>query len=98
MTIPKCTEHLFPLHNDIKTQQSTKKEEEECDDGWTKVGDVPVRTFKVIVLGDSGVGKTCLTLRLCAGEFPKTTYNTIGVDVKVKRMNVSGENVDLQVI
>ncbi|KAA8594468.1 hypothetical protein FQN60_011603 [Etheostoma spectabile] len=27
------------------------------------------RTFKVLVIGDSGVGKTCLTHRLCAGEF-----------------------------
>jgi len=95
MTIPKCTNH-FLGSNDIKSTDEIPKEEEECDDGWTKVGEVPIRTFKVIFLGDSGVGKTCLTLRLCAGVFPKTTYNTIGVDVKVRRMIVSGENVDLQ--
>uniref|UniRef100_A0A0E9VRM6 Uncharacterized protein n=1 Tax=Anguilla anguilla TaxID=7936 RepID=A0A0E9VRM6_ANGAN len=30
----------------------------------------PLRTriFKIIVIGDSGVGKTCLTYRFCAGK------------------------------
>ena len=27
-------------------------------------------TFKIIVVGDSGVGKTCLTYRFCSGKFP----------------------------
>ena len=43
------------------------------------------KTFKIIVIGDSGVGKTCLTYRFCSGKFPSTpTDATIGVDFREK--------------
>lgn len=32
-----------------------------------------LRVFKIIVIGDSGVGKTCLTFRFCSGKFPGKT-------------------------
>ena len=41
------------------------------------------RPLKVIVIGDSGVGKTCLTFRFCSGHFPSSaTEATIGVDFR----------------
>lgn len=33
---------------------------------------------KILVLGDSGVGKTCLTLRFCEDNFIPQYYTTIG--------------------
>ena len=42
------------------------------------------RTFKIIVLGESGVGKTCLSFRFCAGKFPLITEATIGLDFRKK--------------
>ena len=42
------------------------------------------RTFKIIVLGESGVGKTCLSFRFCAGKFPLITEATIGLDFREK--------------
>ncbi|KAG7270392.1 hypothetical protein CRUP_024712 [Coryphaenoides rupestris] len=54
------------------------------------------RTFKVIVIGDSGVGKTCLTHRFCAGEFPCRNDATIGVDFRERIVDVEGERVKLQ--
>ncbi|XP_041641398.1 ras-related protein Rab-33B-like [Cheilinus undulatus] len=54
------------------------------------------RTFKVLVIGDSGVGKTCLTHRLCAGEFPSRVEATIGVDFREKVLDVDGEKIKLQ--
>ena len=39
---------------------------------------------KVIVLGNSGVGKTSLLLRLCEGGFTENFISTIGMDFKVK--------------
>lgn len=51
------------------------------------------RTFKVVVIGDSGVGKTCLTHRLCAGEFPRRVEATIGVDFRERLLDVDGENI-----
>ncbi|XP_068607267.1 LOW QUALITY PROTEIN: ras-related protein Rab-33B-like [Brachionichthys hirsutus] len=54
------------------------------------------RTFKVLVIGDSGVGKTCLTYRLCAGEFPGRVEATIGVDFHDRVLDVDGEKIKLQ--
>lgn len=51
------------------------------------------RTFKVVVIGDSGVGKTCLTHRLCAGEFPPRVEATIGVDFRERLLDVDGEKI-----
>ncbi|KAM4750825.1 ras-related protein Rab-33B-like [Anableps anableps] len=54
------------------------------------------RTFKVLVIGDSGVGKTCLTHRLCAGDFPRRTEATIGVDFRDRALDIDGEKIKLQ--
>ncbi|XP_005102208.1 putative Ras-related protein Rab-33 [Aplysia californica] len=54
------------------------------------------RIFKIIVIGDSNVGKTCLTYRFCSGKFPDKTEATIGVDFREKQLEVDGENLKLQ--
>lgn len=56
------------------------------------------RTFKVVVIGDSGVGKTCLTHRLCAGEFPRRVEATIGVDFRERLLDVDGEHIKVTVV
>lgn len=54
---------------------------------------IPERTFKVVVIGDMSVGKTCLICRLCAGKFPEHTETTIGVDFLERSMEVEGETI-----
>ncbi|XP_038055011.1 putative Ras-related protein Rab-33 [Patiria miniata] len=54
------------------------------------------RIFKIIVIGDSNVGKTCLTYRFCGGKFPEKTEATIGVDFREKNVTVEGETIKLQ--
>lgn len=54
------------------------------------------RTFKVLMIGDSGVGKTCLTHRLCALEFPSRAEATIGVDFRERMVEIDGEKIKLQ--
>ncbi|KAJ8336095.1 hypothetical protein SKAU_G00394380 [Synaphobranchus kaupii] len=54
------------------------------------------RIFKIIVIGDSGVGKTCLTYRFCAGKFPDKTEATIGVDFREKVIEINGEKIKVQ--
>lgn len=49
------------------------------------------RIFKIIVIGDSNVGKTCLTYRFCLGKFPDKTEATIGVDFREKSVQVGSE-------
>lgn len=54
------------------------------------------KIFKIIVIGDSDVGKTCLTYRFCAGKFPDRTEATIGVDFRERLVNIDGESIKLQ--
>ncbi|XP_063414747.1 putative Ras-related protein Rab-33 [Mytilus trossulus] len=54
------------------------------------------RIFKIIVIGDSNVGKTCLTYRFCCGKFPDKTEATIGVDFRERMVEVDKEQIKLQ--
>lgn len=49
------------------------------------------RIFKIIVIGDSNVGKTCLTFRFCEGKFPEKTEATIGVDFREKNLTIGND-------
>lgn len=51
------------------------------------------RIFKIIVIGDSNVGKTCLTFRFCGGSFPEKTEATIGVDFRERTLDLDHEQV-----
>lgn len=51
------------------------------------------RIFKIIVIGDSNVGKTCLTYRFCCGRFPDKTEATIGVDFRERTVDVDKEQI-----
>lgn len=56
------------------------------------------RIFKIIVIGDSGVGKTCLTYRFCAGKFPEKTEATIGVDFRERLVEIDGETIKVCIV
>jgi small GTP-binding protein len=52
--------------------------------------------FKIVVLGNSGVGKTSIILRWISNSFSGQTKQTIGSNHQRKRLSVaSGEQVDL---
>ncbi|KAM8855161.1 ras-related protein Rab-33B isoform 2-T2 [Spinachia spinachia] len=53
----------------------------------------PSRIFKIIVIGDSSVGKTCLTYRFCGGSFLNNPEATIGVDFREKTLDIDGESI-----
>ena len=52
---------------------------------------------KVIIIGDSGVGKTNLLTRFCDGVFKDSYVATIGVDFKLKTIHVDEAKVKLQI-
>ena len=52
---------------------------------------------KVIIIGDSGVGKTNLLTKFCEGVFKDSYVATIGVDFKLKTITCEGSKVKLQI-
>ncbi len=53
--------------------------------------------IKLIIVGDSSVGKTCILLRFSENTFPVSHMPTIGIDFKIKKINVGDKRVKLQV-
>ncbi len=54
-------------------------------------------TFKLIIAGDGGVGKTTLVDRYVNGQFHDNSRITLGVQFMVKRLNIDGNAIDLQI-
>jgi Ras-related protein Rab-1A len=46
--------------------------------------------FKLLLIGDSGVGKSCLLLRFAEDTYTESYISTIGVDFKIRTIEVNG--------
>ncbi|XP_046905989.1 ras-related protein Rab-15-like isoform X1 [Hypomesus transpacificus] len=53
--------------------------------------------LRLLILGDSGVGKTCLIRRFTDNEFHPSHISTIGVDFKMKTLEIDGLKVRVQI-
>lgn len=53
--------------------------------------------FKVVLIGDSSIGKSSILLRFSDDEFQDSYITTIGVDFKIKTIDVDGKLVKLQI-
>ena len=58
--------------------------------------EVYTKPLRIIVLGNSSVGKTSLILRYTEDTFNTSFAVTIGLDYKVKKEVINGKNVTLQ--
>ncbi|XP_059917907.1 EF-hand calcium-binding domain-containing protein 4A isoform X2 [Gadus macrocephalus] len=56
----------------------------------------PQRVFKVVFLGNSGVGKTSFLRHYCTGHFSDTLSSTVGIDYQMKNITLGSINVVLQ--
>jgi small GTP-binding protein len=52
--------------------------------------------YKIIIVGDSGTGKSSLLARYVDNEFDSNYISTIGVDFKIKNVEKNGKNIRLQ--
>mmetsp|Transcript_29843 Transcript_29843/g.30278 ORF Transcript_29843/g.30278 Transcript_29843/m.30278 type:complete len:206 (+) Transcript_29843:133-750(+) len=53
--------------------------------------------FKLVLIGDSGVGKSCLLLRFADDAFTESYISTIGVDFRFRTVKVEKKTVKLQI-
>jgi len=53
--------------------------------------------FKIVLIGDAGVGKTCIVQRFKCGTFIERHGSTIGVDFTMKTLPLDGTRVKLQI-
>jgi small GTP-binding protein len=53
--------------------------------------------FKILTIGESEVGKTCILRRFVENKFLKNHLSTIGIDFRTKAVNVCGKNIKLKI-
>ncbi|KAJ0897623.1 putative small GTP-binding protein [Helianthus annuus] len=53
--------------------------------------------FKLLLIGDSGVGKSCLLLRFADDSYLDSYISTIGVDFKIRTVDQDGKTIKLQI-
>lgn len=53
--------------------------------------------FKLLLIGDSGVGKSCLLLRFADNSYTDSYISTIGVDFKIRTVEIDGKTIKLQI-
>lgn len=53
--------------------------------------------FKIVLIGDAGVGKTCVVQRFKSGTYVEKHGSTIGVDFTMKTLQIDGKLIKLQI-
>eukprot|EP00049_Salpingoeca_infusionum_P009003 m.149229 g.149229 ORF g.149229 m.149229 type:complete len:205 (+) comp14203_c0_seq2:656-1270(+) len=53
--------------------------------------------FKLLLIGDSGVGKTCVLFRFSEDAFNSTFIATIGIDFKIRTIELDDQKIKLQI-
>ncbi|BBN12064.1 hypothetical protein Mp_5g17050 [Marchantia polymorpha subsp. ruderalis] len=53
--------------------------------------------IKLLLIGDSGVGKSCLLLRFSDDSFTTSFITIIGIDFKIRTIELDGKRIKLQI-
>lgn len=73
-----------------KCEQVTSKDDENDDQNFDY-------SFKVLLIGDSSVGKTSFLFRYADDSFTSAFVSTVGIDFKVKTVKRREKKVKLQI-
>ena len=58
---------------------------------------IRLQQIKLLLIGDSGVGKSCCLLRFSEDSFTPSFITTIGIDFKIRTIELDGKRVKLQI-
>ncbi len=64
---------------------------------WCQIWNPDVFYFEVVLIGDSGVGKSNLLSRFTRNEFNLESKSTIGVEFATRSIQVDGKTVKAQI-
>ncbi|KAF7728601.1 GTP-binding protein of the rab [Apophysomyces ossiformis] len=93
LIVPTCQSHLLPDHS-----ISLWKLLNNTNDAYLYLGlSFSDYLFKLLLIGDSGVGKSCLLLRFADDTYTESYISTIGVDFKIRTIELEGKTVKLQI-
>jgi GTPase SAR1 family protein len=53
--------------------------------------------FKIVLIGDASVGKTCIVQRFKSNTFVERQGSTIGVDFTMKSLEIEGKKVKVRI-
>jgi len=53
--------------------------------------------FKLVIIGDTSVGKSCLLVRFADHSYTESYISTIGVDFKIRTIELDGKVIKLQI-
>jgi len=53
--------------------------------------------IKLLLIGDSGVGKSSILLRFADDSFTQSFITTIGIDFKIRTITLDGKRIKLQI-
>lgn len=54
-------------------------------------------TFRVIIIGTSGIGKSCFLIQFTDGIFASENSVTVGAEYRSKTIQVNNANIKLQI-
>uniref|UniRef100_A0A8C6NJH3 Calcium release activated channel regulator 2A n=1 Tax=Nothobranchius furzeri TaxID=105023 RepID=A0A8C6NJH3_NOTFU len=93
-------DHLPHLENEpVKTPMSSRGQpvgKETQQEAKERALFAPDRLFKVVLVGNSSVGKTSLLRSFCEGRFHPSTTATVGIDYSVKTLTLGNMQVAMQ--
>lgn len=64
---------------------------------WSSYVEANKHQIKLLLIGDSGVGKSCCLLRFSEDSFTPSFITTIGIDFKIRTIELDGKRVKLQI-
>lgn len=90
----------MPMEANPADAQAKPADEADADSAGIARPPAPVRydyLFKVVLIGDSGVGKTNILSRFTRNDFTLESKSTIGVDFATRALEVDGKRVKAQI-